>query len=70
METEEGAMNLGDMVQTVGWGATHTHQGIIVKITGDVLEAGRTWREGGQWITILSNGELMTMRPWHLKKVQ
>ena len=65
-------MKLGDLVQAQSWGwaGRSKYQGLIVKITGDVLEDGRTWREGGQWITILSNGELMTMRPWHLKKVQ
>lgn len=65
-------MNLGDIVRTQNWGWAGRWKslGIIVKITGDVLEDGRTWREGDQWITILADGQLVEMRPWHLKKVQ
>ena len=66
------ALKVGDLVQAQcwGWAGRSKRQGIIVKITGDVLEDGHTWREGSQWIAILSDGQLVEMRPWQLKKVQ
>jgi len=70
--TSRAVLEVGDLVraQSWGWAGRSKRQGIIVKITGDVLEDGRTWREGDQWITILLDGQLVEMRPWQLKKVQ